>query len=84
VKVTTKDQGTIPQAIRERLWIPPGAEVEFGVEGKVAKMKLVSNVGNGAARVSKRLKGRKIIGRLRGRGTVRMSTDEIMALTRGA
>jgi len=75
MKVTTKGQVTIPQAVREQLGILPGAEVEFEVEGKVAKMKPVRRG---------RSRGRKIIAHLRGRGTVRMTTDEIMALTRGA
>jgi AbrB family looped-hinge helix DNA binding protein len=75
MKVTTKGQVTIPQAVREQLGILPGAEVEFEVEGKAAKMRPVKNA---------RRRGRKIIAHLRGRGTVRMTTDEIMALTRGA
>ena len=84
MKVTTKGQVTIPQAVRERLGILPGAEVEFEVEGKAAKMRPVRNACNGAAHVSKRLKGRRMVERLRGRATVPMTTDEIMALTRGA
>jgi AbrB family looped-hinge helix DNA binding protein len=75
MKVTTKGQVTIPQAVREQLGILPGAEVEFEVEGKAAKMRPVGNARN---------RGRKIVAHLRGRGTVRMTTDEIMALTRGA
>jgi len=75
MKVTTKGQVTIPQAVREQLGILPGAEVEFEVEGKAAKIRPIRNA---------RSRGRRIIAHLRGRGTVRMTTDQIMALTRGA
>jgi len=73
VRVTTKGQVTIPQDIREKLGITPAAEVEFKEEnGRVYLVKV---------------KGKKIKTRqfrkLRGIATVRMTTDEIMALTRG-
>ena len=74
MKVTTKGQVTIPLKIREQLGIQPGAEVEFKVEGNAVKLI--------PARKS-RTHGRRIVERLRGRATVRMSTGEIMALTRG-
>ena len=74
VRVTTKGQVTIPLEIRERLSIHPGTEVEFTVEGNVVK--LVPAKGS-------HVRGRRIVERLRGRATVRMTTDEIMALTRG-
>jgi len=74
MKVTTKGQVTIPQEIREQLDLQPGAEVEFRVEGKVVKMIPVRKA---------RLRGRRIVEHLRGRSTVRLTTDEIMALTRG-
>ena len=74
MKVTTKGQVTIPMEIREQLNIQPGAEVEFVVEGNVVKMVPVKRAN---------LHGRRIVERLRGKGSVRMTTDEIMALTRG-
>ncbi len=74
MKVSTKGQVTIPQEIRERLGILPGAEVEFEVEDDAVK---VIPIRDG------RTRGRRIVEHLRGRGTVKMSTDEIMALTRG-
>lgn len=75
MRVTTKGQVTIPLAIREQLNIQAGAEVDFVVDGNVVK--LVPG-RKGQAR------GRRIVDRLRGRASVRMTTDEIMALTRGA
>jgi antitoxin PrlF len=74
MKVTTKGQVTIPMDIREQLNIQPGAEVEFTIEGDGAKMIPVRNA-------SKR--GLHIVERMRGKATVKMSTDEILALTRG-
>ena len=70
MKVTAKGQVTIPMKIRKILNIHPGTEVDFVVEGKTAR--IVPN-----------LHGQQIVERLRGRGSVRMTTDEIMALTRG-
>jgi AbrB family looped-hinge helix DNA binding protein len=73
MKVTTKGQVTIPLEVRERLNILPGAEVEFVVEGDAARMIPVKTATH----------GRRLVERMRGKGTVQMSTDEIMALTRG-
>jgi len=74
VKVTTKGQVTIPLEIRERLSIHAGTEVVFSVKGNVVRLVPTTR---GQAR------GKRIVERLRGRATVRMTTDEIMALTRG-
>jgi AbrB family looped-hinge helix DNA binding protein len=72
MRVTTKGQVTIPQHIREKLGIFPATEIEF-VEEKdrvyIVKMEDPGNRNN---------KFRK----LRGVATVRLTTDEIMALTR--
>lgn len=74
MKVTTKGQVTIPLEIRERLAIHPGTEVEFAVEGNTVKLVPVGE---------SRVRGKRLVERMRGRATVRMTTDEIMALTRG-
>jgi AbrB family looped-hinge helix DNA binding protein len=74
MKVTTKGQVTIPLEIREKLGIHPGSEVEFQVRGNAVR---IVPVRKGRPR------GKRLVERLRGRGAVRMSTDEIMALTRG-
>jgi len=72
-KVTTKGQITIPLEIRERLGIQPGAIVDFELKDDGVLVRKRSDGGRGAALVS----------RLRGRATTRLTTDEIMALTRG-
>jgi antitoxin PrlF len=75
MKITTKGQVTIPQHIRERLGLLPNTEVEWELREGVAVLKK----GGGG----ERRRGRALIEHMRGRGTVRMTTDEIMALTRG-
>lgn len=74
MRITSKGQVTIPVAVRQATGLLPQSEVEFEVKGK--KVILVK-----AARQP--LRGKQIVQRLRGRGSVKMSTDEIMALTRG-
>lgn len=71
-----KGQVTIPVQIRERLGLLPHTEVEFVVDGEdVQIVKRDRPTGDG--------RGDRIVRRLRGTCTVRMSTDETMALTRG-
>ena len=73
MRVTTKGQVTIPQHIREKLGITPAAEIDF-IEEKGRVYLVKKRGGNITTR-----KFRK----LRGIATVKMTTDEIMALTRG-
>ena len=66
---------TIPIEIRERLGLLPETEVEFEVHGNTVRLV--------KARAKKgRSRGREAVERLRGRGDVRMTTDQILALTR--
>ena len=74
MRMTAKGQVTIPQEIREKLGLLPNSEVEFQLERDAVRIRK-------ARRTSRR--GQQLIRRLRGAGTVRMSTDEILALTRG-
>jgi AbrB family looped-hinge helix DNA binding protein len=72
MRVTSKGQVTIPKDVRKRLGITPGSEVDFELDK------------NGARLVRARTShGKEVVERMVGRGTVRMTTDEIMALTRG-
>jgi AbrB family looped-hinge helix DNA binding protein len=73
MKITTKGQVTIPQEIRERLGLLPNTDVDFEIQGDVVVLR---KAGSGR-------RGRSLIARLRGRGTTSMSTDQILALTRG-
>jgi AbrB family looped-hinge helix DNA binding protein len=75
MRVTSKGQVTIPAEIRERAGLLPDTEVEFELDEKgvrIRRARTPRREGRGAAAVS----------RLRGRATVKMSTDEILALTR--
>lgn len=75
MKVTTKGQVTIPQHIRERLGLLPDTDIQWELRDGVA---VLYKAHEGAGR-----RGRALVEQLRGRGTVKMTTDEIMALTRG-
>lgn len=75
MKVTEKGQVTIPKDIRDALGIGAGSEVDFEVRrGTIVVRK----------RTDHPTRGRQIVERMRGRGDVLLSTDEIMALTREA
>jgi len=74
MRITSKGQVTIPIEIRERLGLLPHTEVVFGVKGDEATIRKADDGNRG--------RGDLIVRHLRGRGTVAMSTDEIMALTR--
>jgi AbrB family looped-hinge helix DNA binding protein len=73
MRVTTKGQVTIPQEIREKLKITPAVEIDF-IEEK-DRIYLVTRKGQA--------KNTRKFGKLRGIANVKMTTDEIMALTRG-
>jgi AbrB family looped-hinge helix DNA binding protein len=76
MRITSKGQVTIPQAIREKLGLLPETEVEFVVSGNSVKIV--------RARSKKRLsRGEAIVRRIQGTATGKMTTDQIMALTRG-
>jgi AbrB family looped-hinge helix DNA binding protein len=73
--VTSKGQVTIPKRVRERLGIVPGSVVDFELtEAGQVVLRPVPRAG-------RRPKGR--FAKLRGRATVKMRTEEILALTRG-
>jgi AbrB family looped-hinge helix DNA binding protein len=73
--VTSKGQVTIPKKFRELLGIGPGSKVSFelGPSGDV----VLRHDNRRAHRQPSRF------AQLRGTATVRMTTDEIIALTRG-
>lgn len=73
--VTSKGQVTIPKAVRDRLGIRPGTEVEF--EPTEDGRFVLTKAGR------KRAASKSPFALMRGKATIKMSTDEIMALTRG-
>jgi AbrB family looped-hinge helix DNA binding protein len=77
MQVTSKGQVTIPQDIRNQLGLLPHTEVEFELAGDHARIRKARHGAGESTR------GRLVLEALRGTGDVRMSTDDIMALTRG-
>ncbi len=73
MRVTIKGQVTIPQEIREKFGISPAVEIDFVEEND--RVYLVKKTGE----PKKTHKFRK----LRGIADIKMTTDEIMSLTRG-
>ena len=58
--------------MRDKAGLLPGTEVELAFEdGKLC-----------VSKSEHRTRGRRVVERMRGKGSIRMTTDEIMALTR--
>jgi AbrB family looped-hinge helix DNA binding protein len=76
MRITSKGQVTIPVEIRERLGLLPNSEVDFEVDGNAVRIRKARGRRT-------RGRGRSIVERLRGKATGGMTTDQIMALTRG-
>ena len=76
MRITSKGQVTIPVEIREKAGLLPGTEVDFEIDGDMVRI-----VRTEAPRGETR--GQRAVRLLWGSGTGEMSTDEIMALTRG-
>jgi AbrB family looped-hinge helix DNA binding protein len=74
MRLTSKGQVTIPQEIRERLGLLPHTEVEFEIDGDAVRVRKA----RGGSR-----RGRELVARMRGRADTRLTTDDILALTRG-
>jgi AbrB family looped-hinge helix DNA binding protein len=78
MRVTTKGQVTIPIEVRQALGIFPGTEVEFVLSGTTAKLVRAKRKNGGLTR------GEKAVALLARSATdKRMTTDEILRLTRG-
>lgn len=76
MRITSKGQVTIPQAIREELGLLPNTEVEFSVErGRAVLRPKAGPAGRGA----------RIVHHLKTHGAnMRMSSKELLALLRDA
>lgn len=77
MRITSKGQVTIPQEIREEAGLLPHTEVRFEITKDGVRIIKVEES-------DRPTRGRMLVERLRRAGRqVSMSTDEIMALTRG-
>jgi len=74
VRVTRKGQVTIPQQVRAALGIAPGSQVEITARGDHAEIRLAGRLPT---------RGELIARRLEGSASGGLSSDELMALTRG-
>ncbi len=74
MRITSKGQVTIPVAFREKLGFLPNTEVEFDIDGEMLRLRRAKNDYS---------RGRLIVSRMRGKATASMSTEQIMAMTRG-
>ncbi len=73
MRITQKGQVTIPEDLRDKYGFLPYTEINF-VEEK-GKVYLVKS--------KDKQRKHSIVAHLRGKANVRMTTDEILALTRG-
>lgn len=76
MRITSKGQVTIPVEIREQAGLLPDTEVEFEYDGSTVRIVKVPSP-------RRETRGDRLVRRLRGTATTRMTTDEILALTRG-
>jgi AbrB family looped-hinge helix DNA binding protein len=74
MRISSNGRVTIPAAIREQAGLLPGTVVEVVYDGDSVRLF--------QARASKPGRGDELVARLRGSGSIKMTTDEIMALTR--
>jgi len=74
MRITSKGQVTIPVAIRRRPGLLPETEVEFEVEADAVRIRKAAKPPG---------QGRSLVARMTGKATTRMTTDEILSMTRG-
>jgi len=74
MRITSKGQVTIPRDIRDRYGLLPHTEVEFVAEGETVFLRKSDGENH-------RL--RAWLDQARGSADIKMTTDEIMSLTRG-
>ncbi|HTT83530.1 MAG TPA: AbrB/MazE/SpoVT family DNA-binding domain-containing protein [Rhizomicrobium sp.] len=78
MRITSKGQVTIPARVREQAGLLPNTEVEFilSANGEVRLVKAMK-------KSTRKSRGEMLVEHMRGKGTGKMTTDEIMALMRG-
>lgn len=73
MRITEKGQVTIPIEVRQKMGLLPDTDVEFVIAGNQVILK----------KTGLRTRGKRLIASLRGKASRKMSTDQIMSLTRG-
>ncbi len=73
MRVSTKGQVTIPLGIREKLGLLPYTEVFMKINGSQVVIEKKADTSS---------RGKYVLSRMTGKASVKMSTDEIMKMTR--
>jgi len=76
MRMTIKGQVTIPQEIREKLGLHPNSEVEFELAGDSVRIRKARGKGQ-------KSRGERLLGLMRRAPKPSLTTDELMAMTRG-
>ena len=76
MRITSKGQVTIPLDIRRKAGLLPHTEVDFEFDGR--SVRIVR-----ARQRKKESRGEALVRQMRGKATIKMSTEELLALTRG-
>ena len=77
MRMTVKGQVTIPIEMREKLGLLPNSEVEFTLMGDSIRIRKATSNKGGKSR------GQRMLEAMRRAPKPRMTTDELMAMTRG-
>ncbi len=73
MRVTSKGRVTIPTEVRQKAGLLPNTEIEFVVRDNTVIIRKLKKTPR---------RGSRLRATMRGKATTRLSTDEIMALTR--
>jgi len=76
MRMTVKGQVTIPIEMREKLGLLPNSEVEFALVGDSVRIRRARGKG-------KKTRGQRLLELMRRAPKPGMTTDELMAMTRG-
>ena len=76
MRMTSKGQVTIPQDMRDQLGLHPNSEVEFAVVGDSVRIRKARGKGQ-------KSRGERLLELMRRAPKPGMTTDELMAMTRG-
>ncbi len=76
MRITSKGQVTIPIEIRHKLGLLPDTEVEFVIDRDAVRLRK-------ATQPTRLSRGKALVDHMRAKATRRITTDQIMRLTRG-
>ena len=74
MRITSKGQVTIPIDLREKAGLLPNTEIEFALRGGTVILRKAGKT---------RRRGKRLLQTMRRKAATRLTTDQIMTLTRG-